>query len=171
LNALYRLYSAGYDELSGDEEVVFDGVAAHYWGILASQGRMLLTPRRVVYLPMRFRAWPRWLSPWPNRDILQRNRQNLCRSLVAASDRSIPRVPHLRSRTSEQHTVLLSSVVSQDMDAGDHTASGPSIVERALDRSDNNQRDERCQDRKRDVDKHTDEPATGIKPIVGAADH
>src|SRR5205823_11523551 len=70
VNALVRLYSVSYDELNGDEAVVFDGVAAHYWGVLASQGRMILTNRRVVYLPIRFKAWPKWLSPWPRRDIV-----------------------------------------------------------------------------------------------------
>jgi len=70
LQALERLYSISYDELDGDEEIVFDGVAAHYWGIMAKQGRMLLTKRRIVYLPMRFKAWPKWLSPWSRRDIV-----------------------------------------------------------------------------------------------------
>jgi len=69
LEALKRLWSVSYDELEGDEDVVIDTAAALFWWVFAKQGRVLLTTKRIVFLPMRFRAWPQWFSAWPRRDI------------------------------------------------------------------------------------------------------
>ena len=62
------LWDASDPQLDGDERLVLDSIGALNRGVLSAQGRMILTTKRLVYLPVRLRFMRR-LSPFDRTDI------------------------------------------------------------------------------------------------------
>ncbi len=68
--ALRWIFANDDPKLADDEDVLMDTIGSRAHGLIfVTQGRLMLTSQRLIYMPIYLRMIPRWRFPWRRVDI------------------------------------------------------------------------------------------------------